>query len=287
MSPTTELQKTVYDEMIGRIKEDDATVPEKIDQYIYYDRTEKGKNYPIYCRKLNTENASEEILLDANAMAEGKAYFSIGDFAVSDNHGFLAFTVDEDGSETYNLYIKDLTSGEFIGEPIEKIGDDAVWAADNNTVFYTILDEAHRPHQIYRVEKGQTKEEAVLVFEEKDQSYYLGIGRSRSQQFLFITATSSITYEWWSLDANNPTGDFSCVAKKKHGVEYLLDHHGDYFYIIHNSGNQNFQLDRTRIDNSDWQNWEPVLAERKSVMLSGIDAFFQKSSCPLRKKRWI
>ncbi len=163
---TKDLQKELYDEMVGRINETDLSVPVKDGDYYYYSRTEKGKDYSIYCRKKGSLEAEEEILLDGNILAEGKKYFSLGTFEVSPNHQLLAYGIDTDGSEYYDIYFKNLETGELLEDKIDRTGGTLEWANDNKTVFYSMLDEAHRPYRLLRQQLG-SKIEPQLIFEEK------------------------------------------------------------------------------------------------------------------------
>ena len=168
---TKALQETLYKEFISRINETDLSVPVKIKDYYYYSRTEKGKNYSIYCRKKGSLEAEEEVMLDGNQLAEGKDYFSLGTYSLSTNHNLLAYSVDFDGSEQYDIYVKDLTTGELLADKIEKTAGRIVWANNNQTFYYSTLDETLRPYRLYRHDLGKTADK--MVFEEPDGRFFL------------------------------------------------------------------------------------------------------------------
>ena len=208
MQHTKPLQEQLYEEMKARIKEDDETVPAKIDDYFYYTRTETGKQYPYYCRKQGSLDSPEEILLDQNALAAGKTFCRIGAFRVSPDHMKLAYSVDPDGSEKCVIYIKDLSTGELYPEQISNTYGDVYdhygveWASDNQTFFYTILDEALRPYKIFRHKLGTDPDQDVEVFHEADDTFYLFLEKTRSRAYITAYSLSTVTTEWNLLPAD-------------------------------------------------------------------------------------
>jgi len=273
MEHTKPLQKQLFDEFLSRIKETDLSVPIKDGQYFYYSRSEEGKNYSIHCRKKESLEAQEEIILDENILAEGLDFFSLGDFEVSDNHNLLAYSVDTNGSEKYTIFVKDLQTGELLTDQIVKVDGNIIWANDNKTFFYTRMDDAMRPYQLYRHVIGSSTDKDVLVYEEKDAGFYLGCYKTKSNAYLFILLGSKVTHELHYLDANNPEGEFKLFAKRKKGIEYTVDHHSDYFYILTNENAFNFKLLKTPIDKIEQEHWREVFPYDEKIKLDSIELF--------------
>ncbi len=273
MKPTEEFQERLYKELLGRIKETDFSVPEKIDDYYYYTRTEEGKQYPIYCRKKGSLEASEEILLDQNALAVGHNYLGIGVFKVSLSHQLLAFSVDTNGSEAYTLYVKDLNTGKLLKDEIPNTYYSTVWANDNKTIFYTVLDEAKRPYKVYRHTLGTNPSEDVLVYHEKDQAYEVSLGKTKSKEYLLMNQESETTSEVRYLKADRPAEDFKVVHPRQHEMEYSIEHHGDKFFIVTNDDAKNFKLMEAPVEDPSKKNWKEVIPHRDSIKIDGIDVF--------------
>jgi oligopeptidase B len=187
MGPTQPLQTALYDEMLARIQETDLTVPYRKGDYYYYTRTETGKSYPIHCRKQGSLDAPEEILLDENILAAGQDYFSLGAFEVSPNHRLLAYSVDTSGAECFTLYVLDLVTGKQFPEAIPDTYYAIAWGNDNQTLFYTTIDEAHRPFKLFRHCLGKDVSEDTLIYHEPDDSYFLSIDKTRSEAYLLLT----------------------------------------------------------------------------------------------------
>ena len=267
------LQKTLYDEILGRIKEDDNSVPYRKDEYFYYSRTESGKPYRIYCRKHKTLDADEEIILDGNVLADGKEYMRIGAIAISPDHKILAYSVDYEGSERYGLSFKNLGGGPEIAETIPNTYYSLAWANDNKTLFYTVVDEASRPYKLFRHTLGTEPSSDVLVYHEKDEAFFLSVSKSRSKQYIFIDLDSAITSEVRYLDADCPESEFQVFRARENGVEYLIEHHSSRFYILTNENAENFKLLQSPIDDTSVENWTSIIEEKDNVTLSGVDAF--------------
>ena len=277
MAHTEALQEALYNEMVGRIQETDLSVPYRVDDYLYYTRTEEGAEYSIFCRRPVGDDGGEEILLDQNALAEGHDYLDVSIIEVSPDHGRLAYGVDVDGSEQYTVYFKDLTTGEVADEVIEEVAYSLVWANDSATVFYTMEDEAHRPYQLYRYQVGDPAG-ADLVYQEDDEAFFLDVSGTRSEQYIVLELDSAVTSERWVLNADTPAGDFAVVAPREQDVEYKLEHHGDQFLITTNAadgpeGAVNFRLVTAPVDDPSRDNWVELIAHRPDVQLVGIDAF--------------
>ncbi len=266
-------EEHLYKEMLGRIKETDLSVPEKDGDYYYYSRTEEGKSYSIHCRKKGSLSGKEEIILDENDLAKGKEFFSLHEFEISPDDRYLAYSTDTDGSEKHDIFIKDLSNNTIIDNSIKQAAGDVVWANDNKTIFYNQLDETMRPFQLWRHVIGSTNDDDQLVFEEKDQAYFLAPTKTKSEEFLLIYLHSKITTEVHYLDANNPKGEFQLFAERRNGVEYSLAHHEDKFYILCDENAINFKLMECPVNKTDWQHWTATVPYNEEVKLSGLDAF--------------
>jgi len=273
MKHTEKLQKKLYKEMLGRIQETDLSVPSRKDDYFYYQRTVKGKQYPIYCRKKGNLNAAEEILLDQNELAKGHSYLEVGVYNVSPDHRILAYSVDANGSEQYDLRFKDLGTGRTLSETIPNTYYGAEWANDNKTFFYTTLDSIGRPYRLFRHEIGTDPKNDALVFEEPDEAFYMNFFKTKSEEFLMIGLGSMTTTEVYFIRADQPTSQPTSIAKRKSGIEYNVDHHGDYFYIISNENALNFKLMKAPVAAFARKNWKEVIAHRTDVKLEGVDFF--------------
>ena len=272
MASTEGLQKKLYDEMLSRIKETDLSVPYRKGDYSYYSRTEEGKDYPIYCRKQGSLDTQEEIILDQNKLAEGYEYFSIGILSVSPNHNILAYSVDTSGAEQYTLFFLDLTTRKLYAESIPNTYYSSAWGNDNQTFFYTKIDDTNRPYQLWRHTLGSNAAD-VLVYQEDDESFFLSVGKTRSQAYILMDLDSQITSEVHYLNADNPTGEFQIIAPREAGVEYGIEHHSDRFYITTNEEAINFKLMEVPVTAPGKENWQVVIPHREDIMLSGVSAF--------------
>ena len=270
---TKDFQKSLYKEMLGRIKETDLTVPVKEDNYYYYSRTEEGKSYPRHCRKKGNLKAEEELLLDENKMAKGLEYFSLGDFEVSDNHNFLAYSTDTNGSEKYNVFIKDLKTGKLLKDKLKDTSGDLFWSNDGQYLFYTRLDDTMRPYQLFRHKIGTKEKEDKLIFQEDDVSFFLGADKSRSRKYIFVQLGSMVSSEVWFLPTNDLDGEFQLIAERKKDVEYTVDHNGEYFYILTNEDAKNFKLLKAPVKHPNPKNWQAVMPYNEAIKLEDLDAF--------------
>ncbi len=280
---TKDLQKTLYDEMLGRIQETDLSVPYQYGGYYYYSRTEEGKAYSILCRKKGTLAATEEILLDENILAKEQEFFDLGVYEISPNQNLLAYATDTQGDERYTLQILNLKTNSLFPESISDTSD-AVWAADNKTLFYLRLDEAHRPFQMWRHQLGTPAEHDKLIYEEADEAYYLNLGTTRSEAYILLSSDSKITSEVRFLNAHTPEADFKVIHPREKGVEYAIAHHpgpqddttkdeDNRFYIVTNDNAINFKLMVAPVSSPGKANWTTVIPHREDVMLSSIDVF--------------
>ncbi|MGB5632706.1 MAG: S9 family peptidase [Waterburya sp.] len=273
MQHTKELQQSLYDEMLSRINETDLSVPYRLQDYYYYSRTEESKAYPILCRKYQSLDAAEEILLDQNELAAGKEFFSLGVSSISPNQQILAYSVDITGAEQYTLYFLDLATRKHYSETIADTYYSFTWGNDNQTAFYTKLDNANRPYQLWRHTLSSNPSDDVLVYQEDDESYFLGVGKTRSRAYIMLNLSSMVTSEVHYLDADNPQGEFKLFQPRQKGIEYGIEHHSDRFYIVTNEEAINFKLMSTPIDSPDKTNWQTLIPHRSDVMLEGIDVF--------------
>ena len=273
MAHTRSLQDALYNEMVSRIKETDDSVPVKWGGYYYYHRTEKDRQYKIYCRKESSMNAPEEILLDANELATGKEYFSLGVYRMSPDHRLLAYSVDTNGSEKYTLYIKDLISGRNLPESIPDTYYGMEWGNDNRTIFYNTVDVASRPYRLFRHILGDDPAGDELIYEEKDERYFLEVTKSRSDKYIFMHLGSKVSSEVRYLDADVPLDDFNVFQKREPDVEYTVEHHEDSFMIVTNDRAVNFRLMQTSVGATNKSNWKEVIPHRAEVLIEGVDAF--------------
>jgi len=273
MKPTEAFQQALYKEMLARIKEDDQTVPARRGRYLYYSRTETGKQYPIYCRKAGSLDAPEEVTLDLNALAVGHAFMALGAYTTSDDGRLLAYTLDDTGSRDYTLHVKDLATGEILAERVEKVSSVA-WAADGRTLLYVTEDHAKRPYRLWRHRLGTPVTEDVLIDEERDELFRLGVWRSRSLAYLFFGSRSFTTAEVRFTRAEDPAGLWTLIAARDKDHEYDVDHGGDIFFIRTNGGGRrNFRLVIAPVADPRPERWTEVLPERHDVMLEDVDVF--------------
>lgn len=273
MKHTEALQKKMYEEILGRIKESDLSVPYRVDDYYYYYRTEEGKAYSIFCRKKGSLDAPEEVLLDQNQLAEGEEFFSLGVLSVSPNHQLLCYSVDTTGAEQYTLFFLDLSTKEYYSETIPNTYYSFAWGNDNKTVFYTKIDDTNRPYQLWRHSLRSDPTNDVLVYQESDEAFSLGVGKTRSRAYIILELGSQITSEIHYLDANTPTDAFKVIHPRQQGMEYGVEHHSDRFYIVTNDEAINFKLMQAPVSSPGKSNWETVIPHREDVMLTGVNAF--------------
>jgi oligopeptidase B len=271
MKPTEGLQEALYKEMLARIKETDVNVPYRKGGYFYYSRTEQGKQYPIYCRKRGSLDAPEEVTLDLNRLAEGQKFMALGAYQVSDDGTRLAYSTDTTGFRQYTLFVKELRTQALLPVRVERVGTVA-WAADGQTLFYTVEDEqTKRQYRLYRHHLGTEAHD--LVYQEKDEAFNIGVGRTRSQKYLILGMGSLTTSEARYLPADDPASEWKEVAPRLPDQEYDVDHHGDRFYIRTNDAGRNFRLVSAPVASPGREHWKEVVPHRPDVMLEGTDFF--------------
>lgn len=271
---TEALQEKLYNEMVGRIKQTDESVPYKLNGYWYYTRFEEGKEYPIHCRKKETLEAAEEILLNVNEMAKGHSYYSIAGLKVSEDNKLLAYGEDSVSRRRYTIYVKDLTTGKLVGEPIANTTGSITWANDNKTLFYSRKDSVTLlPRWVMKHKLGTSPKKDAIVYEEKDDTFYTTIYKTKSKKYLVIASGSTLTNDYQILDANTPDGKWKNFTKRERGLEYSIDHYQDKFYIVTNWDALNFRLMETPDTKTDKANWKEKIAHRDDTLLEGIDIF--------------
>ncbi len=272
---TKDFQKELFEEMKSRIKEDDQSVPYLYNGYYYITRFEIGQNYPIYSRKKENLSAVEEILFDCNELAKDKSYFQLGGMSISPDNTMAIFSFDCIGRRIYTIQIKNLITNEILSDRIENVTGSAVWANDNQTIFYSSQDAVTlRSDKIFKHKLGTSQESDVLVYFEKDETFNVEIAKSKSKKYIAIESGSTLTTEYQILDANTPDGKFKIFQKRVRGLEYTVNHYGDSFYIITNKDKaENFKLMKTPETATAKENWVEVIPHREDVLLEDIEIF--------------
>lgn len=274
MAHTDALQQKLYDEIVGRIKQTDQSVPYKDNGYLYYTRFEEGLDYPFNCRKKVEEGAKEEVLLDQSKMAEGLSYFAVGGQSVSPNNNLLVYGVDTISRRQYTLFIKDLETGELLSDQLLNTTGGASWANDNKTLFYTVKDPVTlRSNKIFKHVLGTDQSEDQLVFEETDDIYSCFVYKSKSNQYLIIGSFQTLSSEFRVLNADTPNGEWKIIQPREKDLLYSISHYGDHFYIRTNLDAKNFKLVRTPVTATTKENWTEVIPHRDDVLLEGIEIF--------------
>lgn len=275
MQHTEGLQDQLFEELKGRLEENDTSVAIKKGDYYYYYRTEQDKQYPIYCRKKNSLSAEENILLDINDLADGQSYFSLGSLSVSPDHQMLAYTSDTIGDENYSLYIKNIHTRTLLEDPIPGLSYDIAWANDNQSIFYTIRDEAYRPYKLFLHKIGNSYLDDKMVYHEEDDRFFLSIQKTKNNAYLLLNLKSKTSAEVHYLDANNPNSDFKIFAPRVTNVKYKVFSLGDGFYILTNLNAVNYQVMKTSVQATGMDNWMEVIPEEKDVTIESLEEFAQ------------
>ncbi|MNS06942.1 Protease 2 [compost metagenome] len=276
MAATEELQKKLFEEMKGRIKQDDQSVPFKDKGFWYYTRFEKGKDYAYYCRNIETgmNPTSEEILVNGPELATGHDYWALGGYSVSDDNKLLAFGIDTVSRRIYTVYFKDIASGAILQDKLEGTSGGVTWANDNKTVFYTKKDPVTlRDNTVWKHKLGTPQSADVMVFDEKDDTFSTGVFKTKSDKYLMIGSWQTLSTEYRVLDANNPDGEWRVIQPRERNHEYNVEHYGDKFYIITNLDAKNFRLMECPVDKTTKENWKEVIPHRSDVLLENIDIF--------------
>ena len=278
LAHTEALQETLYDEMKSRIKETDESAPVAHGGFFYYYREEEGKQYRIYCRKQGSLDADEQVLIDLNVEAEGQDYLRMGNFAVSPDHSLLAFALDTDGSETYTLKVKDLTTGDLLPDRIENTYYGLEWGNDNRTLYYTTLDPALRPHKLHRHRLGDAASNDEVVYHEEDERFFLRLYKAKSERYIFCALGSAVTSEVYAINADQSDGRPILVQPRVQDMEYFVTHHRsrtgeERFLILTNWEAENFRVMAAPLDRPDRENWQELIPHSAEVMLDHIEPF--------------
>lgn len=271
MSPHKGLTETLYKEMLGRIKQDDTSVPYKKGEYWYSNKTFEGKQYPVFLRSKTKDMKDAETLLDQNEMAKGFEYFAIGEFDVSDDGNLLAFSTDTTGYRQYTLQIKDLKTGKVLSDKIERVTS-AAWSNDGKYLFVVQEDpETKRSDKFFRHEVGTDKNE--LLYEEKDELFNIGTGKTRDNKMIMLGASAKTSREYRYIPADKPMAEWKIILPREENHEYSVDHYGDEFYIVTNKNAENFRIVRAPVSDSSEKNWKDFIAHNPAIKIEGIDFF--------------
>jgi oligopeptidase B len=272
---TKDFQKELFEEMKGRIKEDDQSVPYLYNGYYYITRFEKGQDYPIYSRKKGSLEAKEEILFDCNELAKGHAFFQLGGLSVSPDNRYASFGVDTVGRRIYTIKIKNLETNEILSDVIENATGGSVWANDNLTLFYTRQDKVTlRSDTVFKHKLGTLATADSLVYEEKDDTFNVSVGKEKSKKYIVIGSESTLTTEYRILPSDTPDGEFKVFQPRVRGLEYSISHFGDSFYILTNKDKAtNFKLMKTPENATEKKHWKEVIAHREEVLIEDIEIF--------------
>ena len=284
MASTKGLQETLYKEMLGRIKQTDLSVPSRTGGYWYYSRTEEGRQYPYMCRRKGTMEATEELLLDLNALAEGHKFLALGGYAVSDDANWLAYSVDTTGYRQHTLYVKDLRTGALSNEKIERTGS-IVWANDNKTIFYTTEDAvSKRSDKFWRHAVGAQGSD--LVYDEKDELFDIGAGRSLDRKVIFLASYAKTSREYRYLPADQPAAEPKIVVPRGEGHEYDVDHYDGQFYITTNRGAKNFKVVTAPMTDPSEKNWKEFIPHNLAVKIESL-SFFKRHLVVSERERGL
>ena len=272
---TKDFQTALFEEMKGRIKEDDESVPYLYNGYYYITRFEKGQDYPIYSRKKGSLDAAEEIMFNCNEMAKGHKYFQLGGVSISNDNQLAIFCTDVIGRRIYSLQIKNLVTGEILSDKVEQTTGNAVWANDNKTIFYTKQDEKTlRSDKVLKHKMGASTENDELVYFEKDDTFNVSVSKSKSKKYITIASGSTLTDEYQTILADEPDSKFKIFQKRVRGLEYSISHYGDSFYVVTNKDKAtNFKLMKVNENNASQENWVDLIPHRSDVLMEGIDIF--------------
>ena len=273
MEDTKEIQKNLFNELKARIKEEDESVPYEFNGYSYWRKFREGDEHPIYLRK-KIESKDEEILLNGNELAKEHDFFDIGDYDISPNNELLAYGFDTLSRRIYQIKIKNLKTGELFNEVLENTTGSMVWANDNKTIFYTKQDQQTlRSNQIFAHEIGTDQSEDILIFEEKDETFYCYVYKSKSENYIIINSSSTLSDEYRLIPSTDPLSEPKVFQPRVKGLEYSIYHKNDQFYILTNEDHHNFSLKTCDINNTNKENWNTYIEGNNKVLIEGIDVF--------------
>lgn len=274
MKDTEELQEELFEEMKSRYKKDDESLPYFFNGYWYIVRYEEGKEYPIFCRKQHSLDQPEEIIVDVNILAEGENFFEVGSVAVSPDNRLASFSADNIGRRIYTINFKDLETGEILADQIPNTTGKAVWANDNQHVFYIRKDTNLRAFQVYRHQLGTDPSEDVLIFHEEDDTFDVNVFKTKSLKYIFIASSSTISDEHRFIPSDDVFADWIVIQPRIDDLEYSVEHYEDEFYIITNADEAtNFKIVKTRISQCSMEHWVDVIPHRENVLLEGFEIF--------------
>ncbi|HEV2036209.1 MAG TPA: S9 family peptidase [Candidatus Dormibacteraeota bacterium] len=271
MAPTTELQETVYREIVGRVQETDTSAPSYFKGYWNYTRTVEGLDYEIHCRRLGTIDSPEQVLLDGNQLAKGHDYFDLGYVEHSQNQRLLAYAVDYNGAELHQLRFRDLATGEDLVDVVKGVYYGAAWAADNQTFFYVKPDAVMRPFQVWRHTLGTSSDQDTLVLQEDDERFELSVELTKSERYVMFSSTSQVTSECRFLASDEPEGEPRMIEPRRQAIEYSVEHQGDRFLILTNDGAHDFRLMAAPVAHPGRTSWVEVVPERDGVRINFTD----------------
>ncbi len=285
MAHRENFEASMFEEIKGRIKQTDLSVPYKLDDYYYYTRFEEGCEYPLFCRKKGSLERDEYLMLDVNVLAEGHEFFAVGGCVVSYGQDILAYAVDTQGRRIYTIHFKNLMTGETLADVISGVTGNMAWANDNQTIFYAKQDpNTLRSYQVMRHILGNNVSQEQLVYEEQDETFSTYVMKSKSKQYVFIASHQTVSSEYRYLEANNPCGDFRIIAPRERDHEYDVDHVEESFYIRTNDKAKNFRLAMTPVANSGKDHWQEVIPHRDEVLLESFELFKDHLVVEERKK---
>ena len=273
LKETENIQEKLYKELKSRIKKDDKSVPYEWHDYIYWREFKKGNEYPKYWRK-KTNGSEDELLIDCNPIAEKYDYFDFGDYDISTNNELMAYSIDTLSRRIYQIHIKNLKTGELYPETLEQTTGSVTWANDNKTLFYVKQDlKTLRSFQIYAHQIGTNQREDVLVYEETDETFYCSVYKSKSENYVIINSSSTLSDEYRIINANEPQNTPILFQKRERGLEYSIYHHNNGFYIVTNQDHKNFSIKFCNENKTDKKNWKTIIEGRDSTLIEGIDVF--------------
>src|SRR6266566_5077351 len=271
MRPAAALEEKLYREILGRVQETDTSAPTLFKGWWTYTRTVEGLDYEIYCRRPGSMEAPEEVLLDGNELAKGHEYFDLGYVERSPDELLVAYAIDLDGSERHELRFRDLATGKDLDDVVRDVYYGSAWAADSRTFFYSRPDRAMRPYQVWRHVLGTSAVHDVLVMQEDDEHFEIGVELTKSERYIVITSSSQVTSESHFLRSDAPDAQPQLVEARRHEIEYSVDDQEDRFLIVTNDGAHDFRLMSAPISNPGRDSWSVVVSEREGVRLNFID----------------
>jgi len=273
MKPTLQLQARLYEEMAGRLKPDEESLPIEDNGYFYYTRYEKGKEYPLYCRRKGSRTAAEEVMLDVNVLAAGHKLYKTTGFTVSPDNKLLAFGVDTAGNRMYTIFFKDLTAGAMLSDAIPGTSADVAWAADNRTVFCATNDTTVRTYRVMRHVLGEPSSQDAVVFQEDDVRFEVSLRLSKSREFVLVETSSETSSECRYLDSSNPRGELKVFQARSPKLRYWVEHGVGKFHIRTDLGAPNFRLMEANAESTGKESWKPVVPYQQGVLLEDFDVF--------------